>query len=126
MMLRGNFGLAGLLTGDTDAAGRAFREELELCRELVVLPFASEGLLGLAAVATVRGDDDRAARLSGAASAHLYGEPEDDPVPGRLDMAFFEAARTRHGPDAWEAAAREGRALSFEDAISYALTGAPA
>ena len=70
MMLRGNFGLAALLTGDTDAARGAFREELELCRELVVRPFASEGLLGLAAVAAVDGDADRAARLAGAAAAH--------------------------------------------------------
>ena len=63
MLLQGNSGLAALLTGDTDAARQAFREELTLCRELGFLPFASEGLAGLAAVSTVRGDDDRAARL---------------------------------------------------------------
>ena len=34
--------------------------------ELVVQPFAQEGLMGLAAIATVDGDDDRAARLHGA------------------------------------------------------------
>ena len=32
MILCGNIGLAALLTGDTDAARAAFREELELCR----------------------------------------------------------------------------------------------
>ena len=68
-------GLAALLTGDTDAARDAFREELRLCRELVVLPYASEGLRGLAAVAAVRGDLHRAARLVGAAAAHRYGQP---------------------------------------------------
>jgi predicted ATPase/DNA-binding SARP family transcriptional activator len=121
MMLRGNFGLSALLTGDTAAANQAFREELGLCRELVVLPFASEGLLGLATVAAVRGDDHRAARLSGAASAHRYGGPKEDPVAARLDAAFLEAARTRHGADAWDAAARQGATMSFEDAIAYAL-----
>ena len=70
MLVHGNFGLAALLTGDTDAARDAFREELALCRELVVRPFATEGLLGLAGVAAVRGDIDRAARLVGAAAAH--------------------------------------------------------
>jgi predicted ATPase/DNA-binding SARP family transcriptional activator len=121
MMLRGNSGLSALLTGDTDAANEAFREELGLCRDLVVLPFASEGLLGLATVAAIRGDDHRAARLSGAASAHPYGEAKEDPVATRLDAAFLEAARTRHGADAWDAAAREGATLSFENAIAYAL-----
>jgi predicted ATPase/class 3 adenylate cyclase len=121
MMLQGNSGLACLLTGDTDAAAHAFREELRLCRELVLLPFASEGLLGLAAVAAVRGGEDRAARLCGAASAHVYDDPEEALVVARLQAAFFEAARARHGADAWDAAARDGRALSFEDAINYAL-----
>ena len=120
MLLRGNFGLAALLTGDTDAARNAFREELKLCGELVHLPFVSEGLAGLGAVSAVRGDDDRAARLAGAAAAHRYGEPKD-PVDARLDATFFQPARTRHGADAWDAAAREGSALSFEDAIAYAL-----
>jgi hypothetical protein len=38
-----------------------------------------------------------------------------------VDAAFFEAARTRCGVDAWNAAADEGAALSFEHAITYAL-----
>ena len=33
---------------------------------------------------------------------------------------------TRRGADAWDAAAREGSALSFEDAIAYALQEPPA
>jgi hypothetical protein len=120
MLLRGNFGLAALLTGDTDAARQAFREELALCRDLVYLPFAAEGLAGLAGVSTVRGDDHRAARLVGAATAHRYGQPRD-PVDARLDATFFKPARTRHGADTWDAAAREGSVLSFADAIAYAL-----
>jgi predicted ATPase len=125
MLLQGNSGLAALLTGDTDAARQAFREELTLCRDLVFLPFASEGLAGLAAVSTVHGDDDRAARLLGAAAQHRYGQPKD-PVDARLDATFFEPARTRRGADEWDAAAREGSALSFEDAIAYALQEPPA
>jgi hypothetical protein len=45
----------------------------------------------------------------------------EDPVEPRLDETFFGPARTRCGTDAWNAAAREGSALSFEDAIAYAL-----
>jgi hypothetical protein len=120
MMLRGNVGLVELLTGDTAAAAEAFREELTLCRELVVLPFACEGLNGLAAVAAVGNDLPRVARLTGAAAAHRYGQPED-PVDARLRAKFFEPARTRCQDHEWAAAAREGAALSFEDAIAYAL-----
>ena len=74
----------------------------------------------MAAVAVVHGDARRAATLVGAADAQRYDAAED-PVEARLDETFFEPARTRCGAGAWNAAAREGRALSFEDAISYAL-----
>jgi len=120
MMNSGNLGLAALLTGDTGAAAHAFGEELMLCREMVVRPVAFEGLRGLAAVAVVDGDAERAATLVGAAEAHRYGQ-QKDPVEARLDATFFEPARARCGIDAWNAAAREGSVLSFEDAIAYAL-----
>jgi predicted ATPase/DNA-binding SARP family transcriptional activator len=120
MVNSGNVGLAALLTGETDTASRAFREELTLCREMVVRPQAFEGLRGLAAVAVMDGDDKHAATLVGAAEAQRYDTPEDQ-VEARLDETFFEPARTRCGTDAWDAATREGSALSFEDAIAYAL-----
>ena len=124
MINSGNLGLAALLTGETDAASQAFREELRLCRDMVVRPVLFEGLRGMAAVAVVNGDGKRAATLVGAADAHRYDKAED-PVEARLEGAFFEPARTRHGTDAWNAAAREGSALSFEDAIAYALEEPP-
>ena len=73
--VHGNFGLAALLTGDIELARHAFREELRLCRELVVRPFAFEGLTALAAVAATRGETNRAAGLAGAVSALHYGVP---------------------------------------------------
>jgi predicted ATPase len=120
MLLRGNLALAALLTGETDAAREAFDDELRLSREFVILPFASEGLGGLAAVAAVHDDIHRAARLFGAAAAHRYGQPEDA-LDARLEATFFAPARARCGADAWHATAREGAALSFDDAIAYAL-----
>jgi hypothetical protein len=120
MLLHGNAGLAALLTGDTDAAHEAFRDELRLCRETVELPFASEGLIGLAAVAAVRGDADRAARLASASDAHRYGQTYDA-IEARLDTTFFQPTRASCGIDVWNAAADEGAAMSFETAIAYAL-----
>jgi predicted ATPase/DNA-binding SARP family transcriptional activator len=120
MVNSGNVGLAALLTGETCSASHAFREELALCREMVVRPLAFEGLRGLAAIAVLNGDDERAATLVGAAGAQRFGTPEN-PVEATLDGAFFEPARTRIGTDAWNAAARAGGALTFESAIAYAL-----
>ena len=107
MLVRGNLGLAELLTGDADAARHAFREELMLCRQLDDRHYLSEGLRGLAAVAAVHGDLRRAARLVGASSAHRYGQPFDV-IEARLDASFFDAARARCGTKAWDAAGREG------------------
>jgi predicted ATPase/class 3 adenylate cyclase len=125
MMLAGNHGLAALFTGDAGTAREAFRLELTLCRELVVQPFAHEGLMGLGAIATIDADYDHAARLRGAAENFRYGDPIDE-VRQRLATVFFEPARTRHGADAWDAAAAEGGALSFADAVAYGLEERPA
>jgi predicted ATPase len=124
MINSGNVGLAALLTGQTATASHAFREELTRCREMVVRPVAFEGLRGLGAIALMDGDRRRAATLAGAAAAHRYDNPED-PLQARLDAAFFEPARTRCGTDAWDAAAREGTALTFDAAIAYALQEPP-
>ena len=96
MLLSGNAGLAALFTDHLDEAWDAFREELAVCREIVVLPFAAEGLAGLAAIETIDGDLDRAARLCGASGAHRYGQPVD-PVDARLAATYFEPARERLG-----------------------------
>jgi hypothetical protein len=125
LLSSGNAGLAALLTGETDTASHAFREELTLCRELVVRPVAREGFRGLAAIAVTEGNDDRAARLVGAADAHRFGKATD-PVEARLDDTFFDPARARCGARAWDAAARDGSTLSFVDAIAYALDEPPA
>jgi hypothetical protein len=120
MLLSGNAGLAALFTEHLDEARDAFREELRVCHEIVVLPFASEGLAGLAAIETLDGDLNRAARLYGASGAHRYGEPIDT-VTARLAETYFAPARDRLGADAWDAVLREGAALSWDEAIAYGL-----
>jgi tetratricopeptide (TPR) repeat protein len=120
MLVRAKSGLAALLRSDDDGAAAAFRETLELARELVVLPVAFEGLRGLAAIAASHGDLDRAARLYGAAGTHRYQEPEHA-VDERVRDTFFAPARARQGTEAWDAAARAGATLGFGDAIAYAL-----
>jgi hypothetical protein len=120
MINSGNLGLAAVFTGETETASHAFREQLRHCRAMVVRPAMFEAFRGLAAVAVVDGDDRRAATLVGVSDAHRYAKAED-PVEVQLEAMFFSAARTRGGAGAWDAAARAGRALDFEDAIVYAL-----
>jgi predicted ATPase len=110
MVARTNLGYAALLGGDIDPAAAAFREALAICRELVVPPFASQILTGLAAVAALRGDGERAGRLYSAAGAHRYGRPAD-PLDARLRRAVFDPAGIGDEDDA----------LSLDAAIALAL-----
>jgi hypothetical protein len=122
MLLRAKIGVAALFTEDIEAAHDAFGEALTLSRDLVVLPIASWGLAGLAAVSAVDDDLGRAARLAGAAEAHRT-EASDDTLGARVRAAFLEPARARAGARSWDAAAREGAALTIDEAIAYALDG---
>jgi hypothetical protein len=118
MILSGNRGLAALFTADLDEAKSAFRDQLQLVRELVVIPVAAEGLLGLAAIAAAEGDFLRAARLRG----NVRGENQQDVIEARVDEQFLREARTR--PE-WAAGLHEGAGMSFEEAIAFALEEAP-
>jgi predicted ATPase/DNA-binding SARP family transcriptional activator len=115
----GNAGLAALFTRDLDGARAAFDEELRLARELVIPWLASEGLAGLAAIASAHDDLDRAARLLGAATA--TGPLGDVDVATQLERKFFAAARERHGHDRWSDGRAAGSTLTFTDAIAVAL-----
>ena len=119
MMLRGNVGLAALLTGDTDAARRGVPRG---ARSSAASWSSSRRLEGLAAwPQSPRSRRPRPRRATlGAAAAHRYGGRGRRSTPGSHET-FFEPARARCGDDGWDAAVREGAALSFDDAIAYAL-----
>ena len=116
----GNVGMAALFTDDLDRAQEAFDQQLRLCREHVVKHLAAEGLGGLAAIATRRGDPERAARLLGAATA--TGPVGDADVNAQLEEQFFAPARAQHGTRHWSDAHTAGAQMSFEQAITFALT----
>lgn len=82
---------------------------------------------GLAAVATDRGDFDRAATLVGAAEAMMEREKADWPPDER---PHYERMLTRLprglGPDDFERLRAIGRAMSNDDAVAYALAPTPA
>jgi hypothetical protein len=116
-----------LLNGRPDAARAAFRAEYETAHRHGYVRFYFEALLGFAALAAADGQDRRAATLDAAAWA---GEdtvvyPSEAPIYDRVEQRFIAVARGRVDPEAWEAAAAAGRALSAEAAMALAL-GEPA
>ncbi len=103
----GTVGLQALFTDDLDRAQAGFEEQLRLCSEHSVGPLAAQGLLGLAAIAACRAQEERAARLLGAATATgPMGDPE---VVRQLEEQFLAPARSGYGEAALGRGASGGR-----------------
>ena len=103
-------------------AAQLFAESLRTFRELGDKRGIAASLASVAGVAGARGQAERAARLLGAAEALL------DAISGRLpptDRAEFErntaVARAQLDEAEYAAAWAEGRAMSLEQALVYAL-----
>jgi predicted ATPase/DNA-binding CsgD family transcriptional regulator len=116
-------GWAALLRGDPERAGALLTEGLGLEREVGDKVSTSESLGALACVAQARGEAGRAARLFGAAEVlrEVIGY-EQEPGDGVLQEPYLTAARSRLDEASWEAAFSDGQAMSFEEAIEYALS----
>jgi DNA-binding CsgD family transcriptional regulator len=119
-----------VLDGDGPAqAATIFEEALRTLRTLKDRVGIFHCLLGAASVTGLRGEPARAARLWGAAEA--LGETAAVPVVPLIGSRYdyeghLDTARSRLGQEAFEAAWTEGRAMSPEEAIEYALaTPAP-
>jgi hypothetical protein len=117
-----NLGWAALLSGDHERAEVLHDQSLVLCKELGDRLIVSESLEGLACSAGIRGEGERAARLFGASEAlreaigyrQVFGEHA-------LREPYLMAARTSIAGEVWEMAWKEGREMTFEEAVSYAL-----
>ncbi|HEX6711853.1 MAG TPA: BTAD domain-containing putative transcriptional regulator [Thermoleophilaceae bacterium] len=115
----GNAGMEALLSGDLDRAQTAFDQQLRVSREHRFW-VAGEGLAGLAAIATRRGELGRAAQLLGAATAVGPWDGDAD-VAEWLEQKFFGPARRRYGEKLWDETVATGTELTFEDAIALAI-----
>ena len=119
-----NLGWAALMRGDQQQARSLHEESLELSRELGDKLIAAESLEGLACSAA-RGEEERAATLFGAAEALREAVGYNQaPRERTLRKPFLGAVRSRLEEAKWEAALVEGRAMTFEGAIAYALESA--
>jgi hypothetical protein len=79
-------------------------------------------LEGFACVAGVKGETEHAARLWGAAQSlhETKGIPRDIDFLAEAD-ARIATVRLGMGEQAWEEAWRKGRAMTLDEAVSYAL-----
>ena len=94
-----------------------------LCRKLGDKMVASASIDGLACYAASRGEAQRAARLFGAAQAlrEAVGYHQS-PRERSLREPYLTIARSSSNEAAWETAFAEGQAMSFEEAVEYALS----
>jgi non-specific serine/threonine protein kinase len=117
-------GITALVQGEPERAAALYEEDMRVLQGLRDKTGIAYGLLGMAGVAALRGQPARAARLWGAAEAlrEAIGQPLshfDRSHPGYEGLL---AARSRLNDEAaWEVARAEGRAMTIEQAIDYAL-----
>ena len=118
-----NLGWAALLRGEHERARSYLEESLMLCKELGDRLTASDGLEGLACVYATEGASEQAGRLFGAALAlreaiSFQSTLEED----AWREPYVAEARSLLGEGSWEATLAQGRAMSMEEAIEYALS----
>ncbi len=121
-----NLGLMAREQGDYDTARECHNESLTICHDLGEKYGISEVFAGLAHLARSQGQFSRAACLSGAVGAlrDSVGAPLS-PSERRVldgDLALLQTALGEHG---YEAAWEEGRVMTLEKAVEFAL-GDPA
>jgi predicted ATPase/class 3 adenylate cyclase len=117
-----NLGWIALLQGDLGRAADHYGESLSLSWDTGLTPLVQSVLEGFACLAGVKGEAQRAARLWGAAQGlhETKGIPRDADFLAEAD-ARISVVRSGMGEEAWEEAWRKGRAMTLDEAVSYAL-----
>jgi predicted ATPase/DNA-binding SARP family transcriptional activator/DNA-binding CsgD family transcriptional regulator len=118
-----HLGWVALFKGDHERASSYHRESLMFCKEFGNKIIASKSLEGLACICVAEGATERATRYFGAAEAlgeaiPFHHHPEED----AWREPYLAAARSRLDEASWEEAWAEGRAMSMDQAIDYAIS----
>jgi len=119
--------MAALEGGEHDRAAALLEEDFRRLQRLEIKPRIQiyDGLMGLAVLAALGGRRARATRLCGAAETLREAINLSlliwDHTPTNFETQL-NTARSRLEETAWEAAWAEGRAMSPEEAVDYALS----
>ena len=122
-----DLGFIELIRGNHESAAALLEESLRVLRGSEDKFCLAYGIFGLAAVAAARAEPCRAARLWGAAEALREEIGVVSLTQWELHAYDYEgrvsAARNMLGDEgAWEEAFAQGRAMSAEEAVEYALS----
>jgi hypothetical protein len=117
-----NLGWIALLENHLGRAADVYRESLTIAWDTGMNPIVHHDLEGIACLAGAKGDAERAARLWGAAQTlhETKGIPRDTDFIADAD-ARIATVRSGIGEEKWEEAWRKGRAMTLDEAVSYAL-----
>jgi predicted ATPase/DNA-binding SARP family transcriptional activator/DNA-binding CsgD family transcriptional regulator len=117
-----NLGHAKLGRGEHELAAASFKEALTVSQKADRKPSVINALEGMASLAGGLEESTRAARLRGAADAARQETGIPLPTIDRaLHRPYLQAARSSLGQAAWKEALTEGRAMSLDVAVEYAL-----
>jgi ATP/maltotriose-dependent transcriptional regulator MalT len=118
-----NVGWAALLAGEPQRAKAQFEKSLTLSKELYDKPTIAFSLGGLACIAGANGEASRAARIFGAGEALMEAADHGlSPQESSMLEPYRASVRSRLGEAGWDEALAEGRTMSMEAAIGYALS----
>ena len=129
-----NQGFAAHHQGDTEHATQLFQESLMLSQAMENVGFMAVGLVGYAGVAAAQDQQDTRGNQAAERAAHLLGAEEACCELNGYHMVqahrheyerIKAIARTCLDETTWNAALAEGRAMTLEQAVAYALEEIP-
>lgn len=116
------------ISGENDHAAYLFKDVLQVGLHIGKKSTVTGALLGLGVVAQARGDAERAVRLI-AAGESLYDRLNSRVLMDPMDQAWLdehiEAARADLGEEKFLTVREEGKSMTVEQAVSYALENNP-
>ena len=113
--------------GGRVAAGKLLQESLTVARDAHYRPLIAGSLESLAWLAFREGRPHRAACLFGSASVLRQGVKAHPMQTARPSQdAHVDAVRTALGEDTFADAFAQGRAMTLDEAVAYALDASPA
>jgi predicted ATPase/DNA-binding winged helix-turn-helix (wHTH) protein/Tfp pilus assembly protein PilF len=121
-LVLGNLGNTACQQGDYESAGSHYKESLTTYREFAEKLGVVSVLVGVADLAATQRQPERAAQLLGA-TEYLYETTGTRPNLAERAVRDRAVANARAalGEESFSAALAEGRAMSLEQAIAYAL-----
>jgi predicted ATPase/class 3 adenylate cyclase len=117
-----NLGWIAFLRDDLGRAVDLYKQSLALAWETGMYTVVLDDLVGFACLAGAQGDAVRAAQLCGAAEAlhEATGYPQD-PISHAEMEPYIASGRSQIDEAVWAKAWEEGRKMTLEEAVSYAL-----